>query len=261
MLPPSVRVASRISNVLRGFPLPESFDLGQATPVVLPQIARLSANVAALQDAFDRTEPAMLDTAATSTRGPQVKIGDLGQAVPEFPAEAVPSETFNVSTLNQSYALFEKQAFQAVAVPVVPLGIHLHDNDVDMTVSGVASGGQLVFSLGKDDRDAVAATGNAVIGAKQIGPLSLIFGVSRCTYCANTILNEAPPVRPGAAPQPLASLWLLPVAVTSTIDGSPVSAVTVTGNAFRGLPLLPLRKLHPQPPAPMDSWHFFNSET
>jgi hypothetical protein len=141
------------------------------------------------------------------------------------------------------------------------VGVHLHHNDISTIVSGVPSGaGLLVFSLGKDDRDAVTVIDNTLVGARDSGPVSLIFGVSRCSHSTNAVLNEATPAV-STKPAPIASLWLFPLAVTSSIDNSSVNAVAVTGNVFRGLAILPLRNLNPEPPAPMDSWHFFNSET
>jgi hypothetical protein len=56
-------------------------------------------------------------------------------------------------------------------------------------------------------------------------------------------------------------LWLFPVAVPDASGQTQVFAAAVTGNVFRGRANLPARTLSPAPPAPMDTWHFFNAET
>src|SRR5262249_51211748 len=117
--------------------------------------------------------------------------------------------------------------------------------------------------LGKDDRDSVSITGNTFVGLTGNKPVSLIFGVSRCMHTGNLVLNEGAAIDATGAvvAGALASLWLFPLPVTSTIAGSSVVAAAITGNVFRGTPILPLRALNPAPSPPMDTWHFFNSET
>ena len=254
---PAVQLASA---TLRGFPLPANFDMGQAVSVVLQKIDRLAANVSGLQDAFDRFDlsPSKKTGKASAKR---VKLGELPGAIVDHPVQAAPLETFDVTVLNDSYALFEKQAFLQPIARGVPIALHFADNDINTTVFGATSGaGLLVFSLSRDDRDSVIVEGDSYIGTKTTGPVSMIIGVSRCTHTGSMVLNEGAPTSVAGAPL-LASLWLFPLPVISTVDGSSVMAVAVTGNVFRGVPILPLRTLNPAPPAPMDTWHFFNSET
>jgi hypothetical protein len=255
---PAVQFAAA---VLRGFPLPDNFDLSQAVPVVIQKIAALSKEISPLQNAFDRLSTAIAEKPAHTKAAKQIKIANLPAAITEHPVRAVAFETFDVAVLNQSYMLFEKQAFLQPISRGVSVGLRFEDNDISTTVTGVSSGtGLLVFSLGKDDRDAVTVNGSTFVGTKGSGPISMIFGVSRCTHAGNMVLNEGAPTSVVGVPA-LASLWLFPLPVTSAVDHSTVLAVAVTGNVFRGIPILPLRTLSPAPPAPMDTWHFFNSET
>ncbi len=247
---------------LRGFPLPDNIDLSQAVPVVMQKIAALSKEISPLQNAFDRLSTAAAEKPATTkAAAKKIRIADLPAVITEHPVRAVPLETFDVALLNQSYMLFEKQAFLQPISRGVPVGLRFEDNDINTSINGVASGfGLLVFSLGKDDRDSVTVTGNTLIGTKTSGPISLIFGASRCACSGSIVLNEGAPTSVAGVPA-LASLWLFPLAVTSTVDSASVMAVAVTGNVFRGVSVLPLRTLNPAPPAPLDTWHFFNSET
>jgi hypothetical protein len=244
---PAVQLASA---TLRGFPLPDNFDLSQAIPVVLQKIGNLSKDVSTLQNAFDRLTAVVPKKSGKTDALKKVKIADLPGTLVEHPIKAVPLETFDVTVLNQSYALFEKQAFLSPIARGVPVALHFEGNDISTTVSGVSSGASLlVFSLGKDDRDAVTVNGSTFVGTKESGPISLIVGVSRCTHSGNMVLNEGTPTSVAGVPA-LASLWLFPLPVISTVDGSSVMAVAVTGNVFRGVPILPT-----------DKWHPFNAET
>ena len=121
--------------------------------------------------------------------------------------------------MNNSYALFEKQAFLQPVSRGLPIALHFEDNDINTTVFGITSGaGLLVFSLSKDDRDSVIVDGDSYIGTKTSGPVSMVIGVSRCTHTTSMVLNEGAATSNAGIPA-LASLWLFPLPVTSTVDG------------------------------------------
>jgi Family of unknown function (DUF6519) len=241
---PAVQLATA---TLRGFPLPDNFDLSEAIPVVLPKPSSASKNISRLQDAMDRISSGFVKKTAKEATRQQVKIADMPATLVEHPISAPALETFNVAQLSQSYAQFENQAFLKPIVRAAPVSLHFADNDISTIMTGVSSGaGLLVFSLGKNDRDAAVVNGNTLVGTKSSGPISMIFGVSRCAHSGNMVLNEGAPTTVAGVPA-LASLWLFPLPVTSTVDGSSVMAAAVTGNVFRGVPILPLHTLTPAP--------------
>jgi Family of unknown function (DUF6519) len=261
---PALQLAA---SILRGFPLPEKFDLSHAIPVTLPRTSTTTTTVpikdlAPLQDVFNRAATAAITQKVGKTATARlVKIGELADVLVDHPVAALAAEKFNVAILNQNYAAFEKQAFLRPVARGVPVTLQFADNDINTQVIGVSSGlSLLIFSLGRDDRDSVSVTGSTFVGVNGSGPVSLIFGVSRCMHTGNMVLNEGtPPIAKGATP--LASLWLFPLGVTSSVDNSSVIASAITGNVFRGVPILPARHPNPTPPAPMNTWNFFNAET
>ena len=259
---PAVKLASA---TLRGFPLPSDYKIAQPIHVVVQKVAATTKDAAAVQSLFARAmEAATPVSPAPAQPAKTVKLTNLAGTLTEHPVQAPALPQFDVSSLNQSYDIIEKLAFaQEVTRGGIPLGLHFSDNDVSTLRNEAASGlGLLLWSLGKDDRDAIGVTGTTFIGANGTLPMALIMGTSRCMFTGNMVLNEAAPATNLAPGQgTVSSLWLFPISVTSSIDGSAVSAVAVTGNVFRGLPILPARNLNPAPPAPMDTWDFFNAET
>jgi hypothetical protein len=153
----------------------------------------------------------------------------------------------------------EKQAFAQPVARTVPVDLQFSDDEVNTLVSGSTSGlSLLVWSLSSDDKSALSSIGSTYIGANGNLPVVLIAGLSRCAFTGNMVLNEASGISSNKQIPP--SLWLFPLGVKSSITGATVAAAAVTGNVFRGRPVLPARNLNPKPPAPIDTWELFNSE-
>jgi hypothetical protein len=117
--------------------------------------------------------------------------------------------------------------------------------------------GVLIAELKQPD-GTVLLSGNAIASAGTVVATAFILGIPFCTITGNTVLNEAQPLV-GVANQPFFSLVLQPLPVPSSIDGSQVAAVAVTGNVFRGTTQLPTRNLTPAPAPPLNGWEFLNT--
>jgi len=237
---PDVQFAT---SMLRGFPLPQKVNLTKAVPVAARQPLHTLQDTTLLRTAFERIQSVPVQTSAIHV--------DTG-AVTE---QAATTPTSSLATLNQNFNIFEKLAFPATTLGTIPLAMYVSGNDVRTAQVGGASGlGFLLWDLGTNDQDVVNVTGNVFVSNGQIAVVG-VAGVAREVFAGNVILNDGT-----ADAKP--SLWLAPVTVTDSTDNrSKVYAVTVTGNVFRGPAQLPGRNLNPVPPAPMNTWHFFNSET
>ena len=257
---PAVKLASA---TLRAFPLPAAYKISQPIHVAVQKVATTTKDVAPVQSVFVKVMEAAFPsgTAPSKKAGAAVKLSDVAGTLSQHPVQVQAGPQIDVASLNQKLDVIEKLAFaQTAARP--PLGLHFSDNDVSTLLNEAASGlGLFLWSLGKDDRDAIDVTGTTLVGASGTLPMALVAGVSRCMFTGNVVLNEAQTATVFAGQGTIWSLWLYPIQVTSSIDGSSVSAVAVTGNVFRGVPILPARNLNPAPPAPMDTWDFFNAET
>jgi hypothetical protein len=246
--------------VLRGFPLPEKFDLANAIALTVPKPTTTPVNTGILQSVFTRALDSVTPAPVKTDRKQKSAAAEaVVELAPGLQVEAVSLPNLNVTVLNQSYSTIEGLAFAKPIARGVPLALEFDENDISTLLARAQSGvALLVWNLGKDDRDSVTASGGTFTGARATGPVSLILGVSRCMHTGNMVLNEAIQANLN---EPIQSLWLLPLQVTSTVTNKPASATAITGNVFRGRAILPLRDLIPEPPAPMDTWHFFNAET
>jgi len=252
---PSVQFTT---GLLRGFPLPQNVDLSKAIAVTVRKPITTLKDNGLLRNAFDRFR-----TFVEKVAGDTVAAQAQATAIPKA----------GIAMLNQNFNIIEKQAFPAETNAAIPLALHLNDNDVNLSGTGSETGLALfVWDLGTNDQDAVSLTGNTFVGEGPL-PVALIAGVLRCVCTGNMVLNE------GTADNQLLdagqlltaefrigapSFWLFPVTVQDSSDPNGktyVNAAAVTGNVFRGRAHLPARKLNPAPPAPMDTWHFFNAET
>ncbi len=244
---------------LRSFPLPQKVDLSQAIPVTVRKTVTTLNDTSAVQTLFDRA--VSVPTAGTKADTQTIKLSDVSAPAANL-VEAAAGTTPEITLLNQNLNIIEKIAFPVQTLSAIPLALHATDNDISLDATGAASGlGVFVWDLGTNDQDAVSLTGNTIVGGNTTLPMALIGGTSRARCTGNMILNEANErivVRGVAIAGP--SLWLFPVSV-ETINKLPVFAAAVTGNVFRGAATLPARNLSPVPPAPMDTWHFFNAET
>jgi hypothetical protein len=232
--------------MLRGFPLPQNVDLTKAISVTVRKPVTTLNDPTLLQTAFDRIRAIISGTPAQAAT-------DTATLAAEAAAAAAPAS--GIATLNQNFNIIEKLAFPAKANAAIPLAMHVSNNDVSTPEAGVLAGlGMLLWDLGTNDQDAVSMNGNTFVCAGVL-PAVFIAGVSRNMFTGNMVLNE------GNGDNRW-SLLLFPVAVAdSTNPQAKVFAATVTGNVFRGPAVLPARNLSPTPPPPMDTWHFFNSET
>jgi hypothetical protein len=215
---------------------------------------------------LDRIMAAMPEPEAAPNVAPEDAILNEIEAVDLTSFAAAPAPQLNIATLNRAFDTVELTAFaQASAASTLTMSLNLSGNEVSTEVLRSASSyALLVLALDQstlsnaaltDDPDTVIATANQISGANNTIAIAMIAGVGRCTVTGNSVLNRA------TGGSPLFSLGLFPKAVPSSRDGSAVAAVAVTGNVFRGTPILPIRKLSPTPPAPMNTWDFFNSET
>jgi hypothetical protein len=251
---------------VRAFPLPEKTDLSQAVAVTVPKPSatiKLNADVQTLFDkAVSPTFVAAAQPPATPSReGASVRISEISTTLTEHPlAAAAPKVQLDVVALNQNLSVLEKQAFATPIARDVPVAIHAADNDVSNLVAGAVSASSfLLWSLGKNDKDGISLTGNSLVGSNGTSPIALMLGVSRCMITGNMVLNEAVNIT-GIANVPVPSLWLFPLPTADSTTGAQVLAAAITGNVFRGRPILPLRNLNPPPPPPMNAWDFFNAE-
>ncbi|HEY4364584.1 MAG TPA: DUF6519 domain-containing protein [Bryobacteraceae bacterium] len=236
------------AGMLRGFPLPAAVDLSKAISVTVRKPATTIKDAVMLQATLDRLPAAAADSVTTTPAE-----GEAAALAGENIVISTPAS--GLATLNQNFDIVEKQAFPVRANAAIPLALHMADNDISTAGTGAQAGLELlVWDLGTNDQDAVTLTGNSFIDGGAL-PVVLIGGVSRCTCTGNMVLNEgAGTGRP--------SLWLYPVAVTDSANSKlKVFAAAVTGNVFRGVARLPARNVIPAPPAPMNTWHFFNAET
>ena len=253
--------AQMAGAVLRGYPLPNGFDLSSAIPVTVQKVASTVKDATLAQNSFDQllsVTPEALTLAEAKTKA--VRLSTLESTLAAHPLPAVATTGFDVASLNQSYNVIEKQAFAQPVSRTVPVGLQFRDDEVNTLVSGSTSGlSLLVWILSSDDKSALSSTGGTYIGANGNLPVVLIAGLSRCSFTGNMVLNEASGISSNKQIPP--SLWLFPLGVKSSITGATVAAAAVTGNVFRGRPVLPARNLNPKPPAPMDTWEFFNSES
>jgi hypothetical protein len=249
---PSVQFTT---GLLRGFPLPQDVDLTKAIDVTVRKPVTTLKDNCLLRTVLDRFRTIAAEVAGDTTAAQ---------------AQATVSPKPGIAMLNQNFNIVEKQAFPADANAAIPLAMHLNDNDINLASSGADTGLALfVWDLGTNDQDAVSLTGNTLVGEGPF-PVALVAGVSRCMCTGNMVLNEGTGNNPlldesqaldNRVGGSLPSLWLFPVAVPDASGQTQVFAAAVTGNVFRGRANLPARTLSPAPPAPMDTWHFFNAET
>jgi hypothetical protein len=255
---------------LRAFPLPEKTDLSDAIKVIVGKQVAPAKQLAGIQNLFDKVLASVVHPAPSVAHAPAaatqpvdkatIRLGDIATTLTEHPLATTTRAQLDVTGLNQSLAILEKQAFAAPIVRGVPVAIHASDNDVNNLVAGaISSFSFLLWNLGQDDKDGISLTGNSLVGSNGTSPVALLLGVSRSMVTGNMVLNEA--ARPlGNNINFIPSLWLFPFPVPDSSTGKPVLGAAITGNVFRGAPILPLRNLTPVPPAPMNTWDFFNAE-
>ena len=254
---------------LRAFPVPDKTDLSDAIKVTVGKPAATAKQLAEIQNVFDKTlasvvTPAPPAAPAAAVTQPAekatIKIGDIAGAITDHPLAAAAKVQLDVVGLNQNLAVLEKQAFAAPVARTVPVAVHASDNDVSNLVTGAVSGFSfLMWSLGRDDKDGISLTGNSLVGSNGASPVALLLGVSRSMVTGNMVLNEAARLT-GNNIKLIPSLWLFPFPAIDSSTGGQVMASAITGNVFRGAPILPVRNLTPAPAPPMNTWDFFNSE-
>jgi hypothetical protein len=173
--------------------------------------------------------------------------------------KTVAGASFDVAAANRAIDLLEEAVFVKVAaIAPPPFAVRISGNDVAAIVAGMPSGfGLLVVEL-KQPIGTLLLSGNSISSAGTVVPTALVIGLPFCTVTGNTVLNGAIPP-PNIRNQPFFSLELFPLPAISSIDGSEVAAVAVTGNVFRGTTKLPARSLKPAPVPPMEGWEFFNT--
>ncbi len=263
---PAIQLATA---TLRAFPVPDKADLSGAIKVTVGKQAATAKQFAGIQNLFDKTlasvvhpapqAPAPAGAVTQIVDKTTIKLGDIATTLIEHPLAATTPVQLDVTGLNQNLAILEKQAFATPVARGVPVAIHASDNDVNNLVTGALSAFSfLLWNLGQDDKDGISLTGNSLVGANGTSPIALLLGVSRSMVIGNMVLNEA--ARVIGNNRSIPSLWLFPFPAPHSSTGDPVLASAITGNVFRGVPILPLRNLTPVPPAPMNTWDFFNAE-
>ncbi len=263
---PAIQLATA---TLRAFPVPDKADLSGAIKVTVGKQAATAKQFAGIQNLFDKTlasvvhpapqAPAPAGAVTQIVDKTTIKLGDIATTLIEHPLAATTPVQLDVTGLNQNLAILEKQAFATPVARGVPVAIHASDNDVNNLVTGALSAFSfLLWNLGQDDKDGISLTGNSLVGSNGTSPIALLLGVSRSMVIGNMVLNEA--ARVIGNNRSIPSLWLFPFPAPHSSTGDPVLASAITGNVFRGVPILPLRNLTPVPPAPMNTWDFFNAE-
>lgn len=159
------------SAVLRGFPLPPNFDLTKAQTVTPGAAA--ATDISRIQDLFGRVLPAAAaptghraqDTERARGAVPgRTALTENLSALRVHPFRSILPVPASVVSFNQSFSAVENQAFTVAPTQKGPVALHINDNDVDAKTTGPFSGmGLLVFSMSKDERDAVNLAGNTFI--------------------------------------------------------------------------------------------------
>jgi hypothetical protein len=144
-----------------------------------------------------------------------------------------------------------------------PAALRFVANDVDALVKGVSSSAALIVWGDRTElQGSLVLDANRFRNAAPLVPTAAGLFLERCVVTGNVIVNEAKAAvqQPGVAAPALISLELYVQPETPWDDPAiAVAAVAITGNLFRGKTILPQRTIAPQPPAPMDSWDFFNT--
>ncbi len=235
------------SAVLRGFPLPANFDLTKAHTVTPGTAA--AADISRIQDLFDRILPSTaappvhpapeMEHARGAVQG-RIALTDNLSTLRMHPFSSIlPGVPASVVSFNQSFSAVENQAFTVAPTKKGQVALHIKDNDVDAEITGPFSGiGLLVWSFGRNGRDALNIAGNTFIATNSSAylPVDLVAGDFRCAITGNVIVNEA-------SSEMVWSLWAV------APQGS------ITGNVLQRQALLFVPTTPPTP----NNWYIFNS--
>jgi len=265
LMDPIAQVGSAIA---RTYPIPEGIDLSQAVQV---EARRASAapprDQMLMQNAFERLSDLFVRTQATTTTGTAspsssriaVNLREAaGTSADRAFAMAPALNAFTTANLNLS--AFERQALAKAPSEAVPSSVHLVDNDIDVVLPDSPSSVALVIWDDERETQSMATiAANKIRGQSALTPVAMVVLVERCAVTGNLVLNE----QQGGGPQTFtpSSFFLFAGSETPSGGGTPIAPVTITGNVFRGLTLLPPRPvLTPPVPPPLDKWDFFNTQ-
>lgn len=241
------------------FPLPANTDLSKAIRVDPATLKEAGDVGTLLQPRFDRMLAAMRRGAPAATAGAErVRLADVAPIRLAAPITPVAGARLDVAATNRVIDQLERGLLvKAADVQLPPFAVRIVNNDVSAVVTGMTSGFGLLVVQINQPAPTLLLSGNTITSAGTVVATVLIVGVLLCTVTGNAIVNDAVPA--AAAAQPFVSLALLPLTIPSSVNGSPVAPVTVTGNIFRGTTQLPARSLSPAPGPPLDDWEFFNT--
>ena len=259
------------SSIARSYPLPAEFDIAHPTKVDVGAGAREAKKSSYLQDLVDRilsnfhqkSARAQVDKtkeakarAAEKEQEDRVVLAETSKVFAES-GFAQDSSLRSFLSLNSELSSVGLRAAENVG-PTLNLALNLSfaANEVDVRISGISSNScLLVIDEDTTTLSSMTMNGNILKNFADVSPAAAIILVERCAVSGNVIVNEKRVNENSDAKnrRPL-SLVLFPGG-----NDEDQATVAVTGNVFHGRAVLPLRS--GSIPAPMDNWHYFNSES
>jgi hypothetical protein len=256
ILDPLIQIGSVLARV---YPLPAEFELRGALRVG-PRRTTDTASPKAVP--ARRLSEAFLERALSVFGGlphgsESEAAGGPGSAAGPFVAAAgrptaVRGRLPRPGALSLRLTALEQAAFAQIAGKRgLHLSLHFAHNQIDAFVEGGPSSlPVVVWDTDLGTPSSMLLTANTIRNRTPAWPTAFALMVERCTVTGNQVLNEAPDET-----QNPKSLILLPRPTPQR------TLVAVTGNVFRGHPVLPPRSdLSTNVPAPMNTWDFLNTE-
>ncbi|MDT7543557.1 MAG: hypothetical protein QOE33_3461 [Acidobacteriota bacterium] len=243
------------------FPLPDGFEHSAgdnlfhpvetgATAPETPLLGRLSeVTRATLSDA----PPTFHEMAQPETTGPTQSSSSKTTDFIESKQGSVLNRI--VAQVNELISSF---AAAVNVAPPVHLSLDFSRNIVEAIATDGSSGtALLVWDTDQSDNSTLTMSGNRLRNNSLKLPTATLLMLDRASATGNLFLNEQV-----FHQTPFWSVLLIPGATTNA-PGTIATAglLAITGNVFKGWPLLPVRFTTATVPSPMNTWHFLNTHS